>query len=146
MGLSRRRWKLLFGSIISIPTIQANRMPEQKPKTSPATIDEIRCAVRAIEDKKGEHVRVLDVRGKSSITDYLVLATATSDPHIKALKASLDGALKEAGVRLVGNERSVSSGWVVVDAFDFMVHLQTEEMREYYRLDQLWKDAAEVEL
>ncbi|MFW5874342.1 MAG: ribosome silencing factor [Verrucomicrobiota bacterium] len=121
-------------------------MPEQKPKTSPATIDEIRCAVRAIEDKKGEHVRVLDVRGKSSITDYLVLATATSDPHIKALKASLDGALKEAGVRLVGNERSVSSGWVVVDAFDFMVHLQTEEMRMYYRLDQLWKDAAEVEL
>jgi len=122
-------------------------MPKlKKPRSSKQTMDEIRRAVRAIEDKKGENVRVLDVRGKSTITDFLVLATATSDPHIKAVKAELDRALKEGGVRLMGNDRSVSSGWVVVDAFDFMVHLQTAEMREFYRLDQLWKDAEEIDL
>ncbi|WP_269523822.1 ribosome silencing factor [Coraliomargarita parva] len=121
-------------------------MPDSKPKPKLTTLDEIRCAVQAIEDKKGEHVRVLDVRGKSTITDYLVLATGTSDPHLKALKGELDRVLKEQGVQLVGEDRTVTSGWVVVDAFDFMVHLQTAEMRDFYRLDQLWKDASEIEL
>ena len=110
------------------------------------TLDEIRLAVAAIEDKKGESIRVLDVRGKSSITDYMVLAAGTSNPHLKAIKASLDQALKDAGVQLIGENREIGSGWVVVDAFDFMVHLQTEEMRDVYRLDQLWGDAKEVEL
>lgn len=105
------------------------------------TQEEMRCALTAIEDKKGEAVKVLDVRGKSSITDFLILATATSEPHVKALKAGLDLALKDAGVHLIGQDREVGSGWLVVDAFDFMVHLQTKEMREYYNLDQLWSDA-----
>ncbi|HAV13174.1 MAG TPA: ribosome silencing factor [Opitutae bacterium] len=111
-----------------------------------STLDEIRVAVTAIEDKKGESIRILNVSGKSSITDYLVLATGTSDPHLKALKASLDRALKESGVQLIGEDREVGSGWVVVDAFDFMVHLQTQEMRDLYQLDRLWRDAEEVTL
>ena len=61
-------------------------------------LDEIRCAVAAIEDKKGESIRVLDVRGKSSVTDYLILATGMSNPHLKAMKLALDKALKDAGV------------------------------------------------
>jgi len=120
-------------------------MPSSKTDKTNRTLEEIRCAVAAIEDKKGENIRVLDVRGKSSITDYLILATGTSDPHLKAMKASLDEALKKKGVALIGEDREVGSGWVVVDAFDFMIHLQTEEVREFYRLDQLWKDAEEVE-
>ncbi|MGB0409362.1 MAG: ribosome silencing factor [Opitutales bacterium] len=121
-------------------------MSEAKNSECKQTIEEIRCAVTAIEDKKGEAVKVLDVRGKSSITDYLILATATSEPHVKALKSTLDLALKEAGVQLIGQDRETGSGWLVVDAFDFMVHLQTEEMREFYRLDHLWKDAPEIEI
>lgn len=119
-------------------------MPDPEANQTDRTLNEMRCAVAAIEAKKGEAVRVLDVRGKSTITDFLILATATSDPHIKALRAELDRALKENDVQLVGNERSVDSGWVVVDAFDFMVHLQTGEMRDYYELDRLWKDAEEI--
>lgn len=110
------------------------------------TIEEMRCALAAIEDKKGETIKVLDVRGKSSITDYLILATATSEPHVKAMKNALDSALKETGVQLIGQDREVGSGWLVVDAFDFMVHLQTQEMRDYYNLDQLWSDATELSL
>ena len=121
-------------------------MTDIKTDSERNTLDEIRIAVGAIEDKKGESVRVLDVSGKSSITDYLILATGTSDPHLKALKASLDVALKEAGVQLIGEDREVGSGWVVVDAFDFMVHLQTEEMRELYQLDRLWRDAVTLTL
>lgn len=112
-----------------------------EPKKPNKTLDEIRCAIEALDDKKAENIRVLDVSAQSSITDYLVLATGTSDPHIKALKATLDQALKDAGVDLLGEDREVGSGWIVVDAFDFMVHLQTESMRELYSLEQLWKDA-----
>lgn len=116
-------------------------MPKNSKSKTDQTLTEMRCALAAIEDKKGEAVKVLDVRGKSSITDYLILATATSEPHVKALKNGLDTALKEAGVQLIGQDREVGSGWLVVDAFDFMVHLQTGEMRDYYKLDQLWSDA-----
>jgi ribosome-associated protein len=118
------------------------------PKETEASfeLDEIRCAVAAIEDKKGESIRVLDVRGKSSVTDYLILATGTSNPHLKAIKIALDKALKDAGIELLGEDRNIGSGWIVIDAFNFIVHIQTEEMRDFYRLEQLWKDAKVVEL
>lgn len=113
-------------------------------KKSAKTLAEIRSAIDALEDKKAENICVLDVSAQSSITDYLVIATGTSDPHIKALKTELDKALKDNGVKLIGQDREVGSGWIVVDAFDFMIHLQTEAMRELYRLEQLWSDAEQI--
>ncbi|PXA03952.1 ribosome silencing factor [Coraliomargarita sinensis] len=121
-------------------------MPDKRNFTRKKTLEEMRCAIAAIEDKKGESIKVLDVRGKSSITDYMILVSATSEPHVKALKTTLDAKLKEAGVQLIGQEREIGSGWLVIDAFDFMVHLQTEEMRDYYKLDQLWSDAPVITL
>ena len=121
-------------------------MSKTSNSTNETTLNEMRCALAAIEDKKGESIKVLDVRGKSSITDYLILASATSVPHAKALKNALDLALKQAGVQLIGEDREVGSGWLVVDAFDFMVHLQTDEMRDFYKLDQLWGDAQQISL
>jgi ribosome-associated protein len=120
-------------------------MTEHIQETNQTTRDQVQIALRAIEDKKGAAIRVLDVRGKSSITDYLILASGSSNPHLKAMKTGLDEALKDAGVQLIGASREVDSGWLVVDAFDFMVHLQTEELRTTYQLDQLWGDAAEVQ-
>ena len=121
-------------------------MVTSKQNQTNATLAEIRCAVSAIEDKKGEAIRVLDVRETSSVTDYMISATGTSNPHVKAIKAALDKSLSEAGVKLLGQDREVGSGWIVVDAFDFMIHIQTEEMRDLYRLDYLWRDSVEVEL
>ncbi|CAI8278703.1 MAG: Ribosomal silencing factor RsfS [Opitutia bacterium UBA7350] len=110
------------------------------------SLKDIQSAVAALQDKKAEDIRVLDVSAQSSITDFLILATGTSEPHVKALKAVLDTALKESGVQLMGQDREIGSGWLVVDAFDFMVHLQTETMRDFYRLDQLWSDAHEIHI
>ncbi len=118
--------------------------PKQPEKSS--TLDEIRCAVAAIEEKKGEYIRVLDLRNKSSITDYIILATGTANPHLKAMKSALSDALKEFNVKVLGKDREVDSGWIVVDAFDFMIHLQTAEMRDFYQLEHLWKDASIVEI
>ena len=107
---------------------------------------ELDSALNALKDKKAENIRLLDVSDISSITDYIVLATGTSDPHLKAIKSDLDGALKTAGVFLIGEDRNTNSGWVIVDAFDFMVHLQTDSIRSYYNLDHLWKDANEIDV
>jgi ribosome-associated protein len=100
--------------------------------------------VRSLDDKKAEDLRVLDVRAQSSITDYLVLATGTSEPHLRALRIDLEKVIDGAGEPIIGMESSPGSGWTVFDAFDVMVHLFTAENRAKYRLELLWKDAIEI--
>jgi ribosome-associated protein len=104
----------------------------------------LRLCCRALWEKKAEDLRILDVGDESSITDYLVLATGTSEPHLRALRGELEFALKSAQTRVVGVDTSEQSGWTVVDAFDVMVHLFTPEQREHYGLENLWKDAKDV--
>ena len=145
MALCLRKLRLSFRNMVCIAPSDI-RMAKNKYSIREKTLEEMRTALHALAEKKAEALKVLDVREKSSITDYLVLATATSEPHAKALKAELDKSLKAAGVKLIGEDREVGSGWLVVDAFDFMVHLQTEEMREFYALDSLWKDAPALDL
>ncbi len=101
-------------------------------------------AIRTLDDKKAEDLRVLDVRAQSSLTDYLVLATGTSGPHLRALRTELEKALDGANVPIVGVESTEGSGWTVFDAFEVMVHVFTAETRSKYRLEMLWKDAVDV--
>ena len=107
-------------------------------------IQQLKDLTTVLEDKKAESLRVLDLRGKSSVTDFMILATGTSTPHLRALRDQVDEYFKELGSRPLGFDKDTASGWVVVDGFNIMVHLQTQEMREYYRLDFLWKDAADI--
>ncbi len=102
--------------------------------------------VQALDAKKAGEIRVLYVKELSSITDYLVLATATSDPHQRALRIELEKVLDAEKARILGIDTSKGSGWTVVDAFDVMIHLFTPENRTKYRLDQLWNDAEEIPL
>jgi ribosome-associated protein len=104
----------------------------------------VTACCRALAEKKAEDLRVLDVSAQSSITDYLILATGTSEPQLRALRVELTKALAETHTRLVGAEISQESGWTVIDAFDVMIHLFTPEQRDRYSLDSLWKDAQEV--
>lgn len=100
----------------------------------------------ALDDKKAIDLKILDVRGKSPITNYFILATANSEPHMKALAGVLDATLKEMGVEAVGRDYVAGSGWIVVDAFDFMAHIFLEEQRGQYKLEALWKDAVELNI
>ena len=106
----------------------------------------LKLVVRVLDDKKAEDLRVLDVRDQSSITDFLVLATGTSEPHLRALRNELEKALDGARVPIIGVENTQGSGWTVFDAFEIMVHLFTAENRAKYRLELLWRDAARVSL
>jgi ribosome-associated protein len=88
---------------------------------------------------------VLDVSGQSSITNYLLIATATSSPHLKALREAIKHTLAEERAPLAGVEFSAESGWLVVDAFEIMVHLFLPEQRDLFRLESLWKDARDLD-
>lgn len=106
----------------------------------------LKACYTALDDTKAEDIQALDVSKQSSITNFLILASANSEPHMRALKRDLDKALKERKVKIIGTDQCPESGWSVVDAFDVMIHLFTPEMRETYDLETLWKDAKRIEL
>lgn len=112
----------------------------------PAPLELVKLCARALDEKKAEDLRVLDVSAQSSITDYLVLATGNSEPHLRALRVELEKVIDASGTRIVGMELAQESGWLVVDAFDVMVHLFTPEQRRKYQLERLWKDAVEISI
>jgi ribosome-associated protein len=108
--------------------------------------DLVKQCCRALDEKKAGKVRILDVRDISSITNYLIIATATSDPHVRALRVELEKVLDAAKAHIVGIDTSRESGWTVVDAFDVMIHIFAPEMRTRYGLEKLWRDAREITL
>jgi ribosome-associated protein len=110
------------------------------------TIEVVKKCWKVLDDKKAEDLKVLDVRGRSPITNYFIVATATSEPHLHALSNELDKTLKELGIKSVGREYNPGSGWVVVDGFDFMAHIFLPEQRGMYGIEALWKDAEILEI
>lgn len=101
---------------------------------------------KTLDDAKAENIVALDVRETSTITNYLVLATGLAETHIRALRRDVDKALKDHNVKIIGVDEGDFSGWAVVDAFDIMIHLFSEETRETYKLEALWKDAVSVDV
>ena len=124
-------------------TAKAAPKAASKPKPSHPLLKMI---VAALDEKKAENLRVLDVSKASSITDYLVLATGGSDPHLRALRVELERVLDDEKARILAVDTSKGSGWTVVDAFEIMIHLFTPENRDKYRMEQLWKDAVDLEV
>ncbi|MDP0497922.1 MAG: ribosome silencing factor [Verrucomicrobiota bacterium JB024] len=124
-------------------------MTESTSDTQPISAEDkkrLRHCLDALDDRKAENLKVLDVRGQSSVTDYLILATGNSNPHLRALRVAAERAFSETGDDVIGVDNVPESGWLVVDAYDIMVHLFTAEVRGNYRLETLWRDAIEVEV
>jgi ribosome-associated protein len=97
------------------------------------------ACIQALDDKKAEDIRLLHVGAISSIADDLVIATGTSNPHLKAMAEAVVEVLERHGSDCVASPTGDQSGWVILDAYDFMVHIFTEETRRYYNLEGLWK-------
>ena len=110
------------------------------------TLQDIEVCCQALDDSKADDILVLYLGEKSSITDYYIIASGMSKPHLKALSRTVDETLDKREVEPLLIDSEPNSGWVVVDAFDFMVHIFLPEQRKYYSLESLWKDAEIVEV
>ena len=97
------------------------------------------------DNKKAEDIIILDVRDLSSVTDYFVIASGTSEPHLRAIVDEITGRLREdCGLRALRTDGSVHGAWVVLDFFDVIVHIMRADVRGRYDLEGLWGDAKRV--
>jgi ribosome-associated protein len=99
------------------------------------------------DNKKAENIVILDVRKLSSVTDYFIIASGTSEPHLRAIVEEITSQLREEhGVRLLRTDGSVHGAWVVMDFFDVIVHVMRADVRERYDLESLWGDAKRMKV
>ena len=102
--------------------------------------------VEAAQERKAERVVGLDVREMSSFADTFILATGSSDRHVRSVADSIQAALKARGESAIGVEGYDEGRWVLIDCADTIVHLFQQEIRDHYDLERLWSDATAIEL
>lgn len=95
----------------------------------------------ALEDVKAKDIVTIDVRGKTSITDFMIIASGSSARQVKALAENVIEKAKEKGVRPVGSEGLDGGEWALIDLNDVVVHVMQVETREHYDLERLWQGA-----
>ena len=104
----------------------------------------LKIAQTSLEDMKARDLRVLDVRSLTSVTDYLLIASGTSDRHVRSLSEKLIEDAKKAGQAPLGVEGQDAGEWVLVDLNDVVVHVMQPRVREFYKLEDLWSVGAET--
>ncbi len=101
--------------------------------------------VKALEDKKGEDISVLDIQDVSVIADYFVLATGNNPAQIEALSDAVDEALTKEGVKVKSTEGYKGKAWILMDYGDVIVHIFDRENRLFYDLERIWKDGKKLD-
>ena len=103
-------------------------------------------AAKALDDKKGVDIRLLETADVTTLADQFLICTGTSNTHVKALCDSVEKALDEAGEPALRREGHRSGTWVLLDYGCLVVHVFTEETRQFYDLERLWSDAKKIDL
>ena len=103
-------------------------------------------AAKALDSKKGVDIRLLGITDISTLADYFLICTATSNTHVRALCDAVEEAMDAAGEELHSREGHRSGTWVLLDYGCVVVHVFTEETRQFYDLERLWQDAVRIDL
>lgn len=103
-------------------------------------------AAKALDSKKGIDLRLIEISDISTLADYFLICTASSNTHVRTLCDAVEEAMDEAGEPMVGREGHRGGTWVVLDFGCVVVHVFTEETRAFYDLERLWQDGKQVSM
>ncbi len=104
------------------------------------------AAVKALDSKKGMDIKLLKIDRVSSLADYFLICTGTSNTHVKTLCDYAEYTLEQLGEPMIGREGHRGNSWELLDYGAVVIHVFTEEARQFYALERLWADAEQVEL
>lgn len=106
--------------------------------------EQVKLAVAALNDKKAEDVRVIDIHEISTIADYFIIASGSNSNQLGAMQDAVDEALYKAGIHAKQIEGNRNSTWILMDYEDIIVHLFSKEDRLFYDLERIWRDGKEI--
>ena len=101
---------------------------------------------KALDDKKGLNIKLLKIDEVSSLADYFIICTGTSNTHVKTLCDHAEYTLEQLGEPMLGREGHRGNAWELLDYGSVVIHVFTEEAREFYSLERLWADAQQVDI
>ena len=101
--------------------------------------------VKVLDNKKAEEIKVIKISELTVLSDYFIIANGTSNTHVRALAEEVEAELSEIGVE-PRNIEGRSTGWILLDYGDVVVHVFTPRDREYYNLERLWQDGEEIDI
>ena len=109
-------------------------------------LETVKCAVGALDKKMAREIEVLHIENVTSLADYFILCTGTSNTHVNTLKEEVEHQLELLGVQAHHIEGHGNDAWVLMDYLSVVVHIFTEEARKFYQLDRVWADAERVDI
>ena len=136
-GMSRQRKERTPLSPIAAPRATARRAPEPVSRR-PDAAETLRLILSRLEDMKAEDTVTIDLTGKSSIADYMVIATGRSNRQLASMAQHLDEKLTKSGIKKVSVEGLTQGEWVLLDGGDVIVHLFKPDTRRFYNLEKMW--------
>ncbi|MBD5143463.1 MAG: ribosome silencing factor [Oscillospiraceae bacterium] len=110
------------------------------------TEEKIKIAVKALDSKRAEDIQVLKVTDLTILGDYFIIANGNSTTHTKTLAEEVEFQLSQQGIEPHHREGMNGSNWYILDYRDIIIHVFYQETREFYRLEQLWADAEQVDI
>ena len=110
------------------------------------TLQQAKETAKILSEKKGLDIKVIEISDVSVIADYMVIATGNSSTHVKALADEVETQLDDMGISVSHVEGYRSNSWILLDYIDIIVHVFSNEAREYYDLERLWEDGTDIDI
>lgn len=111
-----------------------------------SSLEVAKAAVKVLDAKKGNNIKVLKIDEKTTIGDYFVICSGSSSTQIRTLADEVEYQLKQGGVPHVNLQGTDSDEWKIIDCFEVIVHVFSNEARDFYKLEKLWADAEEINI
>lgn len=106
----------------------------------------VKAAIAALEDKKGDNIRIIDISEVSVIADYFIIASGTNQKQVQAMADNVEESLGKEGLSCRQIEGYQNANWILMDYQDIIVHLFSQEDRLFYDLERIWRDGKFIEL